>query len=264
MKFDPKEGAAWLKDVTAALPGLDEALRTATSDVLVIGAGVFDIYFMQGWIPQLKRKTGDLDLSVGLVSGKGDYEVLKAGLLKSGYVNRGAPYRYFPSKVIPGAVAYIDLLAHSDSSQVSDEQARAAMGAGPDFSLTGMGFASKERLQIAPRVYCPNPLGMVFLKMTSYRDNPTKRIKDLADIAELGWGLVNRGQHFEMKSLWTALASTKESQQVKKMLSDLSSGESVEWDLEDARRELLGRSFTNGEVETDIPANLKEWADYLY
>lgn len=263
MKFDSNKGAAWLKDVTAALPGFDKALETATSDILIIGAGVFDIYYAQGWIPQFKRKTGDLDLSVGLVSGQGDYDALKRGFLKAGYVNRDFPYRYAPSREIPGAIAYIDLLAHSGDDDVSDAQARAAMGVGEDFSLAGMGFASKVRLQITPRIYCPNPLAMVLLKMTSYRDNPTKRIKDLADIAELGWGLVEKGQHFEMKSLWMALAGTKEAQQVRRMLLDLSGGVSVEWDLDDARRELLARNFTDEEVETAIPAHLKEWIDFL-
>ena len=263
MKFDSKQGLAWLQDAAAALPGTDEALRAAVSDVLIIGAVVFDIYFMQGWIPPFKRKTADLGLSVGLVSGQGDYDVLKKGLLRSGCVNREYPYRYFPSRTLPGALAYIDLLAHSGASSISDAQARGAMGVGPDFSLAGMDFASRERFQIAPRIYCPNPLGIVLLKMVSFRDNPAKRIKDLADIAELGWGLVEKGQHFAMKPLWTAIAGTNEAKQVKQMLSDLSGGESVQWDLDGARRELLDRNFTEEEVETTIPAHLKEWVSYL-
>ena len=44
---------------------------------------------------------------------------------------------------------------------------------------------------------------------------------------------------------------------------DLSGEESTEWDLDDARHDLLARNFTDEEVETAIPARLKEWVSYL-
>ncbi|MBI2604782.1 MAG: hypothetical protein HYW49_01755 [Deltaproteobacteria bacterium] len=66
MQADTEKASKWLIDSTVALPALDSILSQAKSEVLIIGAGVFSIYQEQDWIPQFKRKTGDLDLSVGL------------------------------------------------------------------------------------------------------------------------------------------------------------------------------------------------------
>jgi hypothetical protein len=263
MKFDQKKAAAWLKDTSAALPEIDQIIKNATSDILVIGAGVFDIYSGQGWTPILRRKTGDLDLSVGLVSGEEDYAVLKAAFLAAGYKNKTPAYRFFPPKLIPGALSYLDLLAHPKSGKINDCMARNVMGAGAGFSLKGMGFASTDTFQIAPHIHCPNPIAMVLLKMISYQDEPTTRIKDLADIAELGWGLVEKGMHFQMKDLWTAVGEKEEAKKARKVLLDLAGGESVVWDLESARQELLQRNFTDDDIESAIPEKLKEWASYL-
>ena len=112
MRFDLKQALKWLKDTATVLPGIDQVLKSAASKVLVIGAGVFDIYNLQGWIPPLKRKTGDLDLSVGLVSGQNDYDVLKESLLTHGYKNGTLPYRYFSPQQIPGALTYVGIPDH--------------------------------------------------------------------------------------------------------------------------------------------------------
>jgi hypothetical protein len=65
MDFDKKKAAAWLKNTSVGLPEIDIILSNATSDILIIGAAVFDIYVELGWTPPLRRKTGDLDLIVG-------------------------------------------------------------------------------------------------------------------------------------------------------------------------------------------------------
>ena len=114
MRDDMTKAVKWLVDSTAALPALDVILDQASSEVLIIGAGVFSIYQEQGWIPQFKRKTGDLDLSVGLVSGENDYVLLRDAFLENKYTTKaGDPkYRYYSPKQIPGLPNYVDLLAH--------------------------------------------------------------------------------------------------------------------------------------------------------
>jgi hypothetical protein len=104
---------------------------------------------------------------------------------------------------------------------------------------------------------------MVALKRNAYLDDPNHRMKDLADIAELGWGIVEKGTHFEMGQLWQKLKSEKEAVEVRKTLAELGSGESRAWDLEDARQELLKRDFSGSEIDELIPARLTEWARYL-
>jgi predicted nucleotidyltransferase len=263
MKFDSKKAHKWLIDTSTVLPEIDSVLQLAASQILVIGAGVFDIYHIQNWTPALRRKTGDLDLSVGILSGEDDYRILTEALKKNGYKNSYPQYRFFPPKIVPGALAYIDLLAHPISNEVTDNHARQIMGVGPDFSLAGMRFASLHSYPITAKISCPNPIAMAALKMISYRDDPINRIKDLADIGELGWGIVQTGTHFEMRDLWQLLSTEKESLMVKKVLLELGKKDSSEWDLEEARQELLGRNFSAEDIEETIPQRLKEWSNYL-
>lgn len=262
MKINKEKALAWIKNVSAALPEIDRISQVATSDILVIGAGVFDIYHDFDWTPALKRKTGDLDLSVGLVSGESDYDVIKSALIKAGYRNEQHPYRFFTPKTIPGALTYIDLLAHP-SAEESETTARSVMGVGPEFSFKGMAFATTERIPISTHIFCPNPIGMVMLKMTSYNDDPNRRIKDLADIAELAWGLVEKGTHFQMSDLWGKIKGLPEAKRVKKTLEELGGGKSTTWDLDNAQRELLSRGFSQNDIDTVVPEHIKEWASFL-
>jgi hypothetical protein len=265
MEFDPAKAKEWLTSASLTLPNLTTILETTTSEVLVIGAGVFDIYYGQGWIPAFKRKTGDLDLSVGLISGETDYTVLKNALLSHGYTNTDPmrQYRFFSPRKIPGGLTYIDLLAHPAASDISSDLTRTLMGAGSDFSFIGIDFARLEAFEIENRLFFPNPLAMVGLKRGAYLDNPTVRIKDLADIAELAWGIVEKGTHFEMSSLWSKVKEHTNATQIKEMLRELGTGESITWDLDNARQELLKRSFSGSEIDEIIPARLVEWANYL-
>jgi hypothetical protein len=77
MNIDVSKSGTWLARITAALPELDKVIAESESPILLIGAVVFDFYADQNWIPPLKRKTGDLDLSVGLVNGHEDYERIR-------------------------------------------------------------------------------------------------------------------------------------------------------------------------------------------
>lgn len=264
MKFDGQKALDWLTATATALPSLREILEKAVSEVLVVGAGVFDVYFGQGWTPAFKRKTADLDLSVGLYSGKNDYEILRRALLEHQYVpDPQINYRYFSPRKIPGGLTYIDLLAHPLRDQVGAQDTKQVMGVGPDFSFAGFQFARLGAFAIIPRLICPNPLGMVGLKRAAYLDNPDTRIKDLADIAELAWGIVEKGTHFEMKSLWNSVKAYPEAGQVRLTLIELGSDSSTIWDLSNARQELLKRNFTSSEIDELIPQRLKEWASYL-
>jgi hypothetical protein len=265
MKFDHERIKKWLANVTIQLPALDVILKGASTETLMIGAGVFEIYQELEWIPQFRRKTGDLDLSVGLVSGAKDYTALRDELIKNNYKNSDDThkYRYFSPKPIPGAITYIDLLAHPASASVSTAEAIRTMGAGEAFSFVGFSFAAKEAFSITSHVRFPNPLGMWALKRASYLDDPLRRIKDLADIIELASGLVELGTHYDLEPLWKQLNTQPEATQVRQMLSALASGESVQWDIENARQELLSRNFSGDEIDGVILQRLSEVLEVL-
>jgi|GEM_PF-4092128 len=263
MNFNRDLAADWLSSASAALPNLQNILSKAKSEVLIVGAGVFDIYHGQGWMPTLRRKTGDLDISVGLISGASDYNVLKEELLKNGYVNSEKKYRFHSPKKLMGNLTHIDLLAHPAQKDISAELTQKVMGVGENFSFQGFSFAHLSAFRIDQKLLFPNPIGMVGLKRASYLDNPDKRIKDLADIAEFGWGIVEKGTHFEMASLWESLKQHEDAKQVRQLIAHLGGGESTIWDLANARQELLKRNFTGSEIDDLIPERLLEWVSYL-
>lgn len=265
MKMSQNGIKKWLTHVTLQLPALDAILSAGSADTLMIGAGVFEIYQELGWIPDFSRKTGDLDLSVGLVSGAMDYVAIRDALVANGYKNKdSAPkYRYFSPKPIPGAITYIDLLAHPASDAVSDGEAIRTMGAGEEFSFAGFTLATQEAFSITPRVRFPNPFGMWALKRASYLDDPVRRIKDLADMIELASGLVENGTHFDLEPLWTRLEAKPEAIEIRQMLSAMAGGESVQWDIENARQELLARNFSVDEIEGVLLQRLSELVEVL-
>lgn len=265
MKYSQQKAKDWLTTVSAALPNFSDILLAAKSQLLVIGAGVFDIYAVQNWTPPLRRKTGDLDLSVGLLTGADDYESLKKALLNFKYTisDPNMTYRFYSPSRHVGALTYIDLLAHPVGEGISDEFAKRVIGVGPQFSFTGFQFAEFEAFKIEEKIQFPNPLAMIGLKRAAYLDNPELRLKDLADIAELGWGIVERGTHFEMADLWQKIKGHSDAQQVRNVLKDLGSSESVTWDLNNARQELLKRNFSGSEIDDTIPSRLLDWANFL-
>ena len=103
MKYDSKKFSTWLTVKEGQLPGLTNLLTLAKSEILIIGAVVFELYEIQGWITPLQRKTGDIDLSVGLVESDDDYNAAKSILIENKYsVDDLYPYRYHSPKKIPG------------------------------------------------------------------------------------------------------------------------------------------------------------------
>lgn len=266
MKPDIRKSDQWLKEIALALPGLDRLLTEANSEVLIIGASVFGLYAAQGWIPTWSRWTGDLDLSIGLMSGTGDYYHFKQKLIEHHkYIQREREpaYRYFSPKVLPNQPSYIDLLAHPANNQISNSIAIQMMGSGEEFSFKGLNFAKQESFPLTNKTMYPNPFGFMALKRISYIGDPVRRVKDLADIAEFSHGLVQKGIHFELPELWSRIKSSPEALQVHKMLSKLASGESPEWDLDNVRQELFSRNFESDEIDRIIPSSIAEFVNYL-
>ena len=129
MKFDISKMNGWLKVKEANLPGLTKLFTNEkTNNILIIGACVFDLYFIQNWIPPLKRKTGDIDLSVGVIGDDKLYTSAKEILVSHNYqLDKQHPYRFHTPKPIPGGYAYIDLLAHPGNKETADKVATQAM-----------------------------------------------------------------------------------------------------------------------------------------
>jgi hypothetical protein len=126
-----------------------------------------------------------------------------------------------------------------------------------------MEFALKSAFEISTRVFCPHPIGLARLKMASYQDEPAERVKDLADLAELAFGIVQHGRHFEMDEWWAKWKNDLNSKFVKKVLADVGKQISPQWDLFNAEAELKKRLFSERDIDEVLPAQFREWADYL-
>ncbi len=137
------------------------------------------------------------------------------------------------------------------------------MGAGPEFCFTAMDFALGETYKIDRHVYCPHPIALAAMKLRAFYAEPALRKKDLADVAEMVWGLVEKGSHFEIQPLWEKINSHDEALFVRKTLYELGVGQSAKWDLEDARKELVDRNFSQSDVDEIIPARLLEFVENL-
>lgn len=250
-------------NLAGALPNLNDILASANQPVLVVGAVTMDLYASQKWIPELRRKTGDLDLGVALHTGSADYTQLRETMTREGYQTRSFPYRFFPPQRGKTNLAYIDLLAFPFGKNITDAQARKLMGVGADFSFSGMAFAYRHAFPFAEKLVCPNPFGFMALKRASYLDDPQNRRRDLADLIELVSGLVECGQHFEMSKLWSQMQNEAEGKHVKAMLEDLNHENSLEWDIDDVRQELLMRQFTSSDIDDLIPRRITNFLDFL-
>lgn len=262
MNFENARFEKWLAQQEFFLPGLSEVFGSATSPVMILGACVLTLYADQDWIPGLNRKTGDLDLSVSLPHGESDYATLRKTLLDRGYaVDREHAYRYHTPKPVPGALAYIDLLAQPAPPKVSRERAVAAMGAGGEFSFAGFHFALETGFRARPFVVVPNPAGFLALKRSGYRAEPIRRIKDLGDILDLCVGMVAKGSHYDLGELWGKISTFPDAVEVLDMIRELSRDDGTTWDIEDARQELLKRGYTTGQIDEQIRSLLVEWIE---
>lgn len=246
MKVDLKKTEAWMTEISGVLSDFRTIISGLKSPTLVVGAAVLEFYAIQGWIPPLSRSTGDLDLSVGLKAVAGtEYNHLKKQLGSLGYKARDPDitYRFYPVKQIPGAKGYIDLLAHPITSKVSDDTARRVMGAGPNFSFEGFAFAQREAFEIAPNLLVPNPIAFMRLKIESYKDAPLDRKKDFADIVELITGLVSKGIHYDLETIYKKISGEADAKVLLDVLKKLEAGSATTWDIDDIQSELVSRNL---------------------
>ncbi|MFZ4404413.1 MAG: hypothetical protein ACOYOK_09960 [Pseudobdellovibrionaceae bacterium] len=263
MKLDSSKLNTWIQSKETYLPGLGQLLSNSKSNILIIGASVFEFYQIQNWMPPFKRKTGDIDLSIGIIGDSSLYDAGKNILTSIKYtVDKYQPYRFKPPLVMPGGFSYIDLLAHPANKTTRPEVAAQAMGVGPGFSFKAFDFAMTEAFSLTKNVSFPNPFGLIALKQVSYLDEPAKRVKDFADIVELICGLVETGTHFEMDDLWSKVSKKEEAQDIKRMLNSIEKEES-KWDIEDIRKELLGRDFNATFIDETLPQRLKDFNETL-
>lgn len=92
MKYDSDKIKRWQLTIETALPSLFSIVSTARGRGMIFGAAVLQIYHDLGWISRA-RSTGDLDLSIGLLSSVDEYEVNRKKFLNAGYV-ASDPERY--------------------------------------------------------------------------------------------------------------------------------------------------------------------------
>lgn len=263
MKFDNDKVEAWINAVDQSLVGLKSTTQASKSPILLLGAGVLELYAELGWIAPLRRgKTGDLDLSVGLVASSSEYAEFVEAFKKLKYLpDNDHPYRWHSPKAIPGAMTYVDILSHPATDAVGDDEARASMNVASELSLNGMKFAMETGYTVLNSIRIPRFIGMLALKLYAYQNSPDRRRKDLADVVEICWSLVEKGHHFDFGTEWTDLESNKECQFVRTALEALVGGESTTWNIEDIRHELLSRKFSSDEIETTISSRLKDFLE---
>ena len=260
MKFDKDKAQQWLHYLEHSLPGIESILSLSKSPVLILGAGVLELFSEMNWIAPLRRgPTGDLDLSVGLVNSATEYETF-VNEFKARKFRHDAdhPYRWHSPIEIPGAMRYVDILSHPATDAVSESAARKMMGVDSEFSLSGMNYTMMSGYKLGPTIIIPTFIGILALKLYAYSNSPDKRRKDFADVIEICWSLVERSNHYDLTAEWAKVAHHPESIFLKSALEKSASGNSSEWDLEDIRNELLRRKFTAGEIDDDIKRRLLE------
>lgn len=259
MDYDKSKNGGWVISKNNYLPGLRQLFDETRAPILIIGASVFELYQMQGWIPSFKRQTGDIDLSVGIVQNDSNYRAAKEKLESLNYkVDSDHPYRFRPPKTIPGRLSYIDLLAYPTSSATKTEIAVKAMGVGLEFTFDGFEFAKKYSFELQKNIFFPNVFGMLALKIESYEDDPNRRIKDFADIIELISGLVENGQHFVIEKIWKQMSHEPEAIKVKNVLESITK-ETPAWDYEDTRNDLLKRNFDAEFIDRTLLERIKDF-----
>jgi hypothetical protein len=259
MNLDHSKLQPWLHSIREAFPSLIELVQKMNGRSLVIGAAVLEIYRAQGWIP-VARSTGDLDLSVGIRLSVDEYDELRNALVADGYTTDSLRrYRLFSPKRATG-MSYLDLLAHPEGA-VLPEQAREAMGVGSDWSFEEIDFAFISAFQIDTALLVPNPIGFLGLKAASYKSDP-QRVRDLVDIVDVVFGMVNYGCHFDLCETWAVMKNLRP--QVLLHIESMINGiinETVEWDFRPANNEFSARYYDINELEQDAPMRFREFLE---
>lgn len=74
---------------------------------------------------------------------------------------------------------------------------------------------------------------------------------------------MNTGSHFDIQNLWGKVKGHSKAQNIKTILSRLGSNEDVQWDIEEARAELLFRNFPDSEIDDTMPRNILDFIEVL-
>lgn len=247
-----------------SLPGLLDCIRIARGRSLIVGGAVLQLYHDQGWIPRA-RATGDLDLSVGIVSDASEYRLLREKLIATGYTASDTE-RYFRlfSPIKAGlTIAYIDLLAHPEGNDVSEKEARNTMGVGEQWSFDEILFALDRSHALSANLFIPNPIGFLAMKAASYINDPV-RTRDLVDIVDVVFGLVGNGLHFDLSETWVAMAEAHPSvaAKVKSMVGGIAQG-TINWDFSRAEQEFVQRGYDLDRLEDESSRIFADFHDQL-
>ena len=251
MKLKKETIETYISLVEIALPGLVEVLTTKANRTLLIGAGVFDLYALNGWTAELNRETKDLDFAIEFITDDKVYKEICGELLKLGYsLDPIHPYRFHsPNK--KKKYGYIDLLTFTLDKNL-EGSAQSAMKVGEDFSFKGMAFALNNSILLKDNIYLPNPLGMIYLKMSSYLNEP-KRLKDFGDICEMVVGLVLKQTSIsDLREIALKYHGTEEMTAIVKMLIGIIKDNSPVWDYDVVEMELLSRESLSNLRREDL------------
>jgi len=254
MIIDEKIRQLFTQQIETSFPSLLSLIDRGDGCTLIIGAAVLEIFNRLGFIERV-RATGDLDISIGLIADGVEYSRIRDALMSLNYrEDLQRRFRLY-SPVKNAHYRYVDLLAHP-SGEISERTTRSIMGVGEFWSFEAIHFAVCESYTLTDRIQVPNPWGFLALKRASYIDDPS-RTKDLVDILDLIWGVVNSAGHYQLSGLWGTMQEKfpDEALRVKDMLNGLAS-ESVEWDLGSARQELeiRGYEFDGADKRTPVLA----------
>ena len=264
MHLSKEQCENWRKTVDYALPGLLNLVSNIPGKALIIGASILQIYKEAGWIKKA-RSTGDLDLSVGLVSSTSEYESIRQELFKLGYKasDPDRHYRLFSPVQVSLEISYVDLLAHPQG-MISKAETRNVMGVGNAWSFDVILFAAEEAYQISKNIDIPNPIGFLALKCASYIDDP-QRTRDIVDILDVVFGLVENGFHYDLKETWQLMKRINKDQAnlVMNMIQGIAD-EQIEWDLRRAEQEYLQRDYTDEMIEIETQRIFSEFADAVF
>jgi len=246
----------WKKDIEFCLPGLLAAIEKQKSKTFLIGACIFDVYQMQGWLKKFSRRTGDADFTIEYFGNPFEYQTVCNDLLKQRYKRDDIhPYRYHPQKV-NGAYAYVDFLTFT-TDPLLEKQAKTVMLVGESFNFEGMAFAKHNPLYVENNIYIPNPLALIYLKMRSYYHNP-ERQKDFVDVVEVILRLSMESNIMnDLKGIMENSTEFVVKQQIERMCFDIEHDRGGLWDLDNIKIDLDERALLD-EFEWDtIPTTFE-------
>jgi hypothetical protein len=261
MKYDSEKLKNWERTIEYALPSMFSIVSAAQGRGLIFGAAVLQIYYDLGWINRA-RSTGDLDLSIGLMSSADEYNKIRKNFLDAGYLSLD-PDRYFRlvspnhNKLTP---SFIDFVAHPQG-QVDAKSIRGAMGVGNNWSFDEFIFACESSYEVSKNVFFPNPLGFLALKRASFEDDP-RRVRDLVDIVDVVFDLVEKGFHYDLVATWKIMKSKYPQSAISliKMISGIAT-EAVAWDFQIAKQEFLTRNYDLNKLEEETPKVFQEFLE---